>query len=108
VRLCSVSQALSLSHISNTPNQMREPPGTIVVTEATYTALDDRRVPVEGSRFEPADQHTNKLEGSAITGYETMSIAGGVFLTPTGRGPLRILLRPCRTPGGQLKKGGYV
>ncbi|MBM2614047.1 acyclic terpene utilization AtuA family protein [Actinoplanes sp. LDG1-06] len=55
------------------PFSMREPAGTIVVSDATYQALDDRRVRVEGSRFEPAAQHTIKLEGSRITGYETMS-----------------------------------
>ena len=55
------------------PFTMREPAGTIVVTDAVYTALDDRRVRVEGSRFEPAGQHTIKLEGARITGYETMS-----------------------------------
>ncbi|MET0414661.1 MAG: acyclic terpene utilization AtuA family protein [Actinoplanes sp.] len=55
------------------PFSMREPAGTIVVADATYRALDDRRVRVEGSRFEPAEQHTVKLEGARITGYETMS-----------------------------------
>jgi hypothetical protein len=58
------------------PYQMREPAGTIIVTDATYTALDERRVRVEHSRFEPAEQYTNKLEGSAIAGYETMSFVG--------------------------------
>ena len=58
------------------PHQVREPGGTIIVTDATYTALDDRRVRVEGSRFDTADQHTIKLEGAAITGYETMSFVG--------------------------------
>jgi len=55
------------------PYSMREPAGTIMVGDATYRALDDRRVRVEGSRFEPAAQHTLKLEGARITGYETMS-----------------------------------
>jgi hypothetical protein len=55
------------------PFTMREPAGTIVVTDATYTAVDQRRVRVEGSRFEPAEQHTIKLEGACVTGYETMS-----------------------------------
>lgn len=55
------------------PFRMREPAGTLVVGDATYTALDDRRVRVEGSRFEPAAQHTIKLEGARVTGYETMS-----------------------------------
>ena len=55
------------------PFSMREPAGTLQVADAVYTALDDRRVRVEGSRFEVASQYTNKLEGSRITGYETMS-----------------------------------
>jgi len=55
------------------PFSMREPAGTLMVADATYRALDDRRVRVEGSRFEPAAQHTIKLEGARITGYETMS-----------------------------------
>ncbi|GLY99502.1 acyclic terpene utilization AtuA family protein [Actinoplanes sp. NBRC 103695] len=55
------------------PFEMREPAGTLQVGDAVYTALDDRRVRVEGSRFEIAGQYTNKLEGARITGYETMS-----------------------------------
>lgn len=55
------------------PFEMREPAGTLLVADATYVALDDRRVRVEGSRFAPAAQYTNKLEGARITGYETMS-----------------------------------
>ncbi|MEU4541241.1 acyclic terpene utilization AtuA family protein [Streptosporangium sp. NPDC023825] len=55
------------------PFEMREPAGTLVVSDAVYTALDDRRVRVEGSRFELADQYTIKLEGARVTGYETMS-----------------------------------
>jgi hypothetical protein len=55
---------------------MREPAGTMVVTDATYVALDDRRVRVERSRLEAADQHTIKLEGARTTGYETVSFVG--------------------------------
>jgi Acyclic terpene utilisation family protein AtuA len=55
------------------PYSMREPAGTIEVSGVTYRALDERRVRVEGSRFEPAEQHTIKLEGARITGYQTMS-----------------------------------
>jgi hypothetical protein len=54
------------------PFTMREPAGTIEVGDAVYTALDERRVRVTGSRFEPAP-HTVKLEGARITGYQTMS-----------------------------------
>ena len=58
------------------PHHMREPAGTIIVTDATYTAVDHRRVRVEGSRFHPSPQHTIKLEGAALTGYQTMSFVG--------------------------------
>jgi hypothetical protein len=58
------------------PFTMREPAGTLQVRDAVYTAVDDRVVRVEGSRFEPAAQHTIKLEGAAVTGYETVSFAG--------------------------------
>ncbi|MBP2472541.1 hypothetical protein JOF53_001413 [Crossiella equi] len=57
------------------PYEMREPAGTIDVRAATYTALDERRVRVEGSLFHPAAQHTTKLEGARVTGYQTMSFA---------------------------------
>lgn len=57
------------------PFSMREPAGTLVVRDAVYTALDERRVRVEGSRFEPADQHTIKLEGARVAGYTTMSFS---------------------------------
>ena len=58
------------------PYRMREPGGTIDTTQAVYTALDDRRVRVRGSRFVPADQYTVKLEGAAIAGYQTISFVG--------------------------------
>src|SRR5258708_39240113 len=52
---------------------MREPGGTMGVADARYTALDERTVRVEGSRFEPAGQYTVKLEGAAVTGDPTGS-----------------------------------
>lgn len=58
------------------PYTMREPGGTIEVAAARYTAIDERTVRVEGSRFEPAAQYTVKLEGAAVTGYETVSFTG--------------------------------
>jgi hypothetical protein len=58
------------------PFTMREPAGTIEVGSARYTAVDDRIVRVAGSRFEPAAQYTVKLEGAAITGYESVSFVG--------------------------------
>jgi hypothetical protein len=58
------------------PYMMREPGGTLAVADARYSAIDQRTVRVEGSRFEPAGQYTVKLEGAAVTGYETVSFTG--------------------------------
>jgi hypothetical protein len=70
------SVAAHMLYETANPVTMREPSGTIDVTDARYTALDDRTVRVEGSRFEPAAQYTVKLEGAAVTGYETVSFVG--------------------------------
>lgn len=58
------------------PFCMREPAGTLDTSLATYHAIDDRRVRVEGSQFSAADQYTIKLEGSAPVGYQTMILVG--------------------------------
>ena len=58
------------------PFRMREPSGTLDTSTAVYTALDARRVRVEGSAFEHADVHTMKLEGSAIAGYQSIALVG--------------------------------
>ncbi|SEQ91309.1 Protein of unknown function [Lentzea xinjiangensis] len=68
-----ISVAAHMLYETVNPFRMREPAGELDVTGAVYTAVDDRVVRVEGSRFHPADQHTVKLEGARITGYETMS-----------------------------------
>lgn len=70
------SVAAHMLYETANPFRMREPAGTLDVSDATYTALDHRRVRVEGSRFEPAAQHTIKLEGARVTGYETVSFTG--------------------------------
>ncbi|MDQ0772210.1 hypothetical protein QF026_000676 [Streptomyces aurantiacus] len=71
-----LSVAAHMLYETANPYRMREPAGTLDVSDATYTALDERRVRVEGSRFEPAEQHTIKLEGAQVTGYETVSFTG--------------------------------
>lgn len=58
------------------PYRLVEPSGTLDTSQATYIALDDRVVRVEGSRFEPSDRTTMKLEGSRMVGYETISLVG--------------------------------
>jgi Acyclic terpene utilisation family protein AtuA len=71
-----ISVAAHMLYETVNPFEMREPAGTLIVTDATYKAIDDRRVRVEGSRFEHADHHTIKLEGAVIAGYETVSFVG--------------------------------
>lgn len=58
------------------PYRLVEPSGVLDTTDATYTALDPRRVRVAGSSWVPAKQNTIKLEGSSPAGYETMSMVG--------------------------------
>jgi hypothetical protein len=70
------SVAAHMLYETANPFTMREPGGTIEVAAARYTALTDRIVRVEGSRFTPAAQYTIKLEGAAVTGYETVSFVG--------------------------------
>ncbi len=70
------SVAAHMMYENADPFRMREPAGTLDTSAATYTALDDRRVRVEGAQFEAAAQHTIKLEGSAPVGYQTIIISG--------------------------------
>jgi hypothetical protein len=58
------------------PFRLLEPAGALDTAAASYTALDERTVRVEGSRFEPAARPTAKLEGARLAGYETVSIVG--------------------------------
>jgi hypothetical protein len=57
------------------PFLMREPSGSLDVSEAAYAAVDDRVVRVTGSRFVEAP-YTVKLEGAGRAGYQTLAIAG--------------------------------
>ncbi len=58
------------------PFRLHEPDGTLDTTHATYDALDERTVRVEGSRFDPAPCPTAKLEGCRLAGFETISFVG--------------------------------
>ena len=57
------------------PFILHEPGGHLDVTEARYTAIDDRRVRVEGSLWVPADAYRVKLEAAHIGGYQTTMMA---------------------------------
>ena len=57
------------------PFVMREPPGSLDVSGASYTAIDERTVRVAGSAFIDAP-YTVKLEGAGRAGYQTLAMAG--------------------------------
>jgi hypothetical protein len=56
------------------PFRLLEPGGHLDVTGATYRALDNRRVRVEGSEWVPG-RYTVKLEGARLAGYQTTLLA---------------------------------
>lgn len=75
-RCTPTSVAAHMMYENADPFRMREPTGTLDTTDAVYTAIDQRTVRVEGSRFEPAEQHTIKLEGAAAAGFQTVIVSG--------------------------------
>jgi hypothetical protein len=76
VRCTPDSVAAHMLYENADPFRMLEPGGTLDASGADYRALDNRRVRVVGSRFDPAEQYTVKLEGAAIAGYQTLAIVG--------------------------------
>jgi hypothetical protein len=71
-----VTVAAHMLYENADPFRLLEPSGALDTSRATYTALDERAVRVEGSRFEPAPRPTAKLEGARLAGYETVSVVG--------------------------------
>ena len=56
------------------PYRLVESSGALDLTNSAYEALDERRVRVRGSRFEPARRYTVKLEGAERVGYQSVVI----------------------------------
>ena len=71
-----VSVAAHMLYENADPFRLLEPTGTLDTAAATYTAIDERTVRVEGSRFMPSSHPTAKLEGARLAGYETISLVG--------------------------------
>ena len=65
--------AHSLYENSN-PYRLVESSGILDLTEASYEAIDDRNVRVRGSRFEPAERYTVKLEGAERAGFQSVMV----------------------------------
>lgn len=57
------------------PFEMREPSGLLSTCKAIYTAINEQKVRVEGSEFEPVP-YTIKLEGAGIAGYQSLIMVG--------------------------------
>jgi hypothetical protein len=71
----TLSVAAHMIYENANPNVMREPSGTLDVTDARYEQVDDRIVRVTGSEFRP-EPYTVKLEGAGLVGYQSLAIAG--------------------------------
>jgi hypothetical protein len=69
------SVAAHMCYESANPYHLREPAGLVRTGNARYTALDHRRVRVEGATFDELPM-TIKLEGAGIAGYQTFIMAG--------------------------------
>lgn len=76
VQQCSpLSVAAHALYETADPYKMLEPGGEMDLTDARYEAIDDRRVRVRGSRFNPM-RYTVKLEGARKIGYRAMVLGG--------------------------------
>jgi hypothetical protein len=52
------------------------PSGTVDLTDAVVSKVDDRRVRVRGTRYEPFDDCVVKLEGVRHSGFRSIAVAG--------------------------------
>ena len=76
-RRCTVtSVAAHTLYEKSDPYRLPGPGGTLDLTGTHFEQLDDRRVRVTGTAFDPSPSHMIKLEGARRTGYRTVSIAG--------------------------------
>ncbi|MFP3903056.1 MAG: acyclic terpene utilization AtuA family protein [Armatimonadota bacterium] len=58
------------------PDRFVEPEGIIDISECEFGAVEDRGVTVRGTRLHEADSPCLKIEGAALRGYRTISVAG--------------------------------
>ena len=61
---------------NSSPYRLEEPGGTLDTSAAGFEQLDERTVKVWGSRWEPANAYTVKLEGVRELGFRTVFMAG--------------------------------
>jgi len=76
-RRCTVTRVSAHTLYENPePYRLKEPDGTLVTDRCLFEQLSERVVKVSGSRYEPADAYTVKLEGARQVGFRTVFIAG--------------------------------
>jgi hypothetical protein len=76
-RRCTVTRVSAHTLYENPePYRLKEPDGTLVTDQCRFEQLEERIVKVSGSRYEPSDSYTVKLEGARQVGFRTVFIAG--------------------------------
>ena len=76
-RKCTtLSIAAHTLYEKSNPYILPGPGGAINLHKSTFDQIDDNKVKVSGSRFEPTDDYFVKLEGVKKVGYRTISCAG--------------------------------
>lgn len=74
-RLTPQSVMAHMLYENSNPNMLVEPGGILNVEAATYTAITDKSVRVEGSVWETSERYTVKLEGAAPAGYQSVLLS---------------------------------
>ncbi len=74
-RLTPQSVMAHMLYENSNPNMLVEPGGILNVEAATYTAISDKSVRVEGSVWETSERYTVKLEGAAPAGYQSVLLS---------------------------------
>lgn len=75
-RLTPLSVSAHTLYENADPYLITEPSGVLNTRNARYSRADEQTVRVEGAQFQPAEQYSLKLEGAALTGYQTIVIGG--------------------------------
>lgn len=58
----------------SSPFIIKEPGGTVDLTQSTFEQISERAVKVQNSRYTEAERKTLKLEGAKLAGYRTITI----------------------------------
>ncbi len=74
MRCSPQSVAAHALYENSDPYRLVESTGTLDLNNSFYMAVDDRRVRVQGSRFDPAARYTVKLEGAERIGFQSVVI----------------------------------